>query len=52
MLARLAFVSAMLALLTACSSMSEVTPTGKNGYSVTYSSGTQLRTWVEIKNQA
>lgn len=52
MLARLAFVSAMLALLTACSSMSEVTPTGKNGYSVTYSSGTQLLTWVEIKNQA
>ncbi|AHC46192.1 hypothetical protein U2261_14140 [Achromobacter xylosoxidans] len=52
MFARLALASALLALLTACSSMSEVTPTGKNSYSVTYSSGTQLLTWVEIKNQA
>lgn len=52
MLARLASASALLILLAACSSMSEVTSTGKNSYSVTYSSGTQLLTWVEIKNQA
>lgn len=52
MFARLALASALLALLAACSSMSEVTSTGKNTYSVTFSSGTQLLTWVEIKNQA
>ena len=44
MLARLASASALLILLAACSSMSEVTSTGKNSYSVTYSSGTQLLT--------
>jgi hypothetical protein len=51
MLARLAPVAALLTLLAACSSMSEVTSVGKDTYSVTYSSGTQLLTWVEIKNQ-
>jgi hypothetical protein len=51
MLARLAPAAALLTLLTACSSMSEVTPVDKNTYSVTYSSGTQLLTWVELKNQ-
>ena len=42
MFARLALASALLALLTACSSMSEVTPTGKNSYSVTYRGTTLL----------
>ncbi|MGH8817382.1 MAG: hypothetical protein ACREX5_12390, partial [Achromobacter pestifer] len=51
MLARLAPAAALLTLLAACSSMSEVTSVDKNTYSVTYSSGTQLLTWVEIKNQ-
>lgn len=51
MLARLAFATAFLALLSACSSMSEVTSVDKNTYSVTYSSGAQLLTWVELKNQ-
>ncbi|WP_373981462.1 hypothetical protein LN047_07820 [Achromobacter sp. JD417] len=48
MLARLA-PAALLVLLTACSSMSEVKPLEKDQYSVTYSSGTQLLSWVEIK---
>ena len=52
MLARLAPAAALLVLLTACSSMSEVTSVNKDQYSVTYSSGTQLLSWVEIKNQA
>ena len=51
MLARLAPAAALLTLLTACSSMSEVTSVDKDTYSVTYSSGTQLLTWVELKNQ-
>ena len=51
MLARLAPAAALLTLLAACSSMSEVTSVDKNTYSVTYSSGTQLLTWVELKNQ-
>ncbi|AYD63757.1 hypothetical protein YH64_001995 [Achromobacter sp. LC458] len=51
MLARLAPAAALLTLLAACSSMSEVTSVGKDTYSVTYSSGTQLLTWVELKNQ-
>ena len=49
MLARLAPAAALLVLLTACSSMSEVKPLEKDQYSVTYSSGTQLLSWVEIK---
>ena len=52
MLARLAPAAALLILLTACSSMSEVTSVDKDTYSVSYSSGTQLMTWVEIKTQA
>ncbi|MEN4918603.1 hypothetical protein ABE485_08010 [Achromobacter spanius] len=52
MLARLAPAAALLTLLTACSSMSEVTSVDKDTYTVTYSSGTQLLSWVEIKNQA
>lgn len=52
MLARLAPAAALLILLTACSSMSEVTSVDKDLYSVTYSSGTQLLSWVEIKNKA
>ncbi len=52
MLARLAPAAALLTLLTACSSMSEVTSVDKDMYSVTYSSGTQLLSWVEIKNHA
>jgi len=51
MFARLAPAAALLTLLSACSSMSEVTSVGKDTYSVTYSSGTQLLTWVELKNQ-
>ncbi|MGE8639773.1 MAG: hypothetical protein ACN6PR_14075 [Achromobacter sp.] len=51
MLARLAPTAALLTLLAGCSSMSEVTSVDKNTYSVTYSSGTQLLTWVELKNQ-
>ncbi|WP_313624431.1 hypothetical protein [Achromobacter sp.] len=51
MLARLAPAAALLTLLTACSSMSEVTSVDKDLYSVTYSSGTQLLSWVEIKNK-
>ncbi|CAB3656130.1 hypothetical protein AXY46_06595 [Achromobacter xylosoxidans] len=49
MLARLAPAAALLVLLTACSSMSEVKSLEKDQYSVTYSSGTQLLSWVEIK---
>ncbi|EHK65105.1 hypothetical protein [Achromobacter arsenitoxydans] len=52
MLARLAPAAALLTLLTACSSMSEVTSVDKDMYTVTYSSGAQLLSWVEIKNQA
>ena len=52
MLARLAPAAALLTLLTACSSMSEVTSVDKDTYSVSYSSGTQMMTWVEIKTQA
>jgi len=52
MFARLVPAAALLALLAACSSMSEVTSVGKDTYSVSYSSGSQLLTWVEIKNQA
>ena len=52
MFARLAPAAVLLALLTACSSMSEVTPVGKDTYSVTHSSGSQMMTWVEIKTQA
>ena len=52
MFARLAPAAVLLALLSACSSMSEVTSVGKDTYSVTHSSGSQMMTWVEIKNQA
>lgn len=52
MLVRLALTVLLVAALSACSSMSEVTPVaGKDMYSVTNSSGTQLITWVELKNQ-
>ncbi len=52
MLVRLVPAAALLAVLAACSSMSEVKQVDKDTYSVTYSSGSQLLTWVELKNQA
>ncbi|WP_144638618.1 hypothetical protein [Bordetella genomosp. 13] len=39
-----------LSLLAACSSISEVTPVGKEQYRVSYNAGMRAMTWVELKN--
>ncbi|SAI57136.1 lipoprotein [Bordetella ansorpii] len=39
-----------LLLLSACSSISEVTPAGKDQYRVSYNAGMRAMTWVELKN--
>lgn len=41
-----------LSLLSACSSVSQTTPTGKDTYRVTYNAGAKFQTWVEVKNIA
>lgn len=41
-----------LSLLAACTSMSEITPTGPDTYRVTYNAGAKWQTWVEVKNIA
>lgn len=39
-----------LLLLGACSSISDVTPVGKEQYRVSYNAGMRPMTWVELKN--
>src|SRR3546814_15110478 len=41
-----------LALLCACTSVSEITATGPHTYRVTYNAGAKFQTWVEVKNIA
>jgi len=39
-----------LLMLGACSSISDVTPAGKDQYRVSYNAGMRAMTWVELKN--